>query len=172
MHFPVPYKFFWLYKYFFFHNFFCSFQICDFAILFHPFVPNTPYLYPLKISENCITHLFSDLFPDLQNVKSCLCMNNIKTHEASSSLLKVFALHRQDFIRFLKVERFPADLICRGKLFHIFGHSALKLFSSKLTWFGLIVSKFRTCCLRAALFDDDNLKILDINLGFSWFKVL
>ena len=70
-------------------------------------------------------------------------------------------------MRFLKVERFSADLICGGRLFHIFGSSDLKLFSPKLTWFGLVVSRFRTCCLRAALFGDGNLKILDINPGFS-----
>lgn len=45
-------------------------------------------------------------------------------------------------MRFLKFERFSADLICGGKLIHVFGRSTLKL------------------CI---LFDDDNLNILDIN---------
>ena len=40
-------------------------------------------------------------------------------------------------------------------------------FSIKLTWFNLMVSRFRTCFLRAAEFEDDNLKILDIKPGFG-----
>ena len=70
------------------------------------------------------------------------------------------------------VERSSAQLICDGRLRHSFGSSAINLFSQKLTWFGLIGSTFRTCCLHAALFEDDDLKNLDINPGFSRFSVL
>ena len=49
----------------------------------------------------------------------------------------------------------------------MFEPSALKLFSPKLTWFGLMVSRMRTRCLHATLFENDNLKILDINPGLS-----
>ena len=48
-------------------------------------------------------------------------------------------------MRFLKVERFSEDLICGESLFHIFESGALKDFFTKLTWFGLIVSRFFTC---------------------------
>ena len=64
---------------------------------------------------------------------------------------------------FLKFERFSAKLRCCGKVFHIFRPSALKRFLKKITWFDLMVSRYRTSCLRAALFENDNSKILDIN---------
>ena len=59
-------------------------------------------------------------------------------------------------MRLSKVERFSANLICGGGFSHIFGPFPLNFFSPKLTWFGFIASRFRTCCLGVALFEDDN----------------
>ena len=70
-------------------------------------------------------------------------------------------------LRFLKVEKFSGDLICGEKLFYIFGPSAFKLSTPNFTWLVLRVSRVRTCCLRAALFENNDLKILDINSGLA-----
>ena len=47
-----------------------------------------------------------------------------------------------------------------------------KYFSPTLIWFGLMVSRFRSCSSCTALFEDDNLKILDITPEFRWFTVI
>ena len=65
-------------------------------------------------------------------------------------------------MRFLKIGR----LDMWREVVPYFGPSALRLFLPKLTWFGLIVSRVRTCSLRPTLFRNDNLKKLDINPGF------
>ena len=52
----------------------------------------------------------------------------------------------------LKFERLSVELIYGGGLFHVLWPSALNLF--------------------AALLEDDNLNILDVNPGFNWFSVL
>lgn len=70
-------------------------------------------------------------------------------------------------LRFLKVEKFSGDLICGEKLFCIFGPSAFKLSSPNFTWLVFRVSRVRTCCLRAALFENNDLKILDIDSGLA-----
>ena len=66
-----------------------------------------------------------------------LCTKKTKVQKARSSLLKgLRKLHWQkspfqDFMTFLKFERFPAKLRCCGRLFYIFRSSALKLFWKK-----------------------------------------
>ena len=83
-------------------------------------------------------------------------------------IVSKFTKRKIVFVSMKKTQEVRSSL----RLYHIFGCSAPKLLSPKLTWFGIKVSMFRTYCLHAALFKDDNLKILEINSRFSWLSIL
>lgn len=98
-------------------------------------------------------------------------LSTVLTCMLSYKFLPKLQLHEmpsQDFIRCLNDSRFGVDFKWDGKLFQIFGPKTLMLFSLYLTWFGLVIYRFKTCSFRTGfIFESDNLKASIIKFGLK-----
>ena len=94
-----------------------------------------------------------------------------KTRNQHFHFSKVFyKLHQQEklfqnFRRCLTVERCSVDLIRGGSLFHYLEPNSVQKNFNKFYLIILMVLMFKTCCLRAVIAENNNLKTLDINIG-------